>query len=211
MLTLGKCSFYRDSENLGIGRGLGLCDLRGQALCEGDVKFCECPEDLKRQLSEQRKQGLADAEAENRKKGLCRFRVLIVDDDESVRKVVATYLATQGHQVAAASDGMKALNGIHRNRYDAVITDIVMPGLDGISLIKEVLSLYPKLPIMVMTGYGKDYSTEDALKAGALEFIGKPFGYDEFVLRFNKMMEDHEMLCRMEVSQSESALRAQTG
>jgi DNA-binding response OmpR family regulator len=93
-----------------------------------------------------------------------------------------------------------------QNRCDAVITDIVMPEKDGITLTKELLSMYPKLPIMVMTGFSQEHPTESALSAGARDFIKKPFSIDEFILRFNKMMRDHEMLCQIEAEHNERFL-----
>jgi FixJ family two-component response regulator len=78
-----------------------------------------------------------------------------------------------------------------------------MPEMDGIALTKELLNLYPEIPIMVMTGYSEKYPPESVLTAGARDFIGKPFSYNEFVLRFNKMMTDHEISLEIESKQRE--------
>jgi diguanylate cyclase (GGDEF)-like protein len=77
-------------------------------------------------------------------------------------------------------------------KYDALITDIVMPEMDGIALTKELSKHYQNLPVMVMTGHTEDYSAETAIASGAREFISKPFSITEFILRFNKMMHDHK-------------------
>jgi FixJ family two-component response regulator len=75
---------------------------------------------------------------------------------------------------------------------------------------KELLSLYPKLPIVVMIGHSKEHSTESALLAGARDFIEKPFTIDEFILRFNKMMRDQGILSQMEAKQNEMFLHLET-
>lgn len=74
---------------------------------------------------------------------------------------------------------------------------MVMPHMDGITFTKELVKLYPDLPIMIMTGHADEHSSESAIAAGAREFIKKPFPLDEFIIRFDKMMRDHETLCKI--------------
>ena len=78
--------------------------------------------------------------------------------------------------------------------YDAVITDVVMPEMDGIALTQEIAKKYPDLPVMVMTGFSDEFSAQKAISAGAREFIKKPFSITEFSLRVNKMLRDQEIL-----------------
>lgn len=206
ILIFKKCSFYRTNETLSRGRGLGYCDLFGEAPCEGDVQFCEDPNALRKQLLElKNSKGEEDQEKKSSK-----CRVLVVDDQEQMRNLVVALLSEQGHQCITAGNGSEALNKINQNKFDAVITDIVMPQMDGIALTKELLTLYPNLPIMVITGYSKEYPTELAITAGARDFIGKPFSIDEFILRFNKMMGDQAILCQMEAKQIEMVLHLQS-
>lgn len=205
MLIFKKCPFYRNSESLGRGRGLGHCDLGGEAICEGDIQFCDRSDDLRKQLSEKKKKEDNKREG-NQKEKPFNYKVLVVDDQEPMRKLIVTLLSQQGHQCITASNGVEALNKMIQNRCDAVITDIVMPEKDGITLTKELLSMYPMLPILVMTAHSKEYSTESALMAGARDFIGKPFSIDEFILRFNKMMRDHAIFSQMEAKKNEMVL-----
>jgi CheY-like chemotaxis protein len=139
-----------------------------------------------------------------------KYRVLVVDDQEQIRNLIVTLLSEHGHQCVTAGNGSEALDKINQNKFDAVITDIVMPQMDGIALTKELLTLYPNLPIMVITGYSKGYPTELAITAGARDFIGKPFSNDEFIIRFNKMMGDQAILCQMEAKQIEMVLDLQS-
>jgi len=126
------------------------------------------------------------------------YRVLIVDDEEPVRKLIETLLSQRGHQCITVSNGLEALDKISKNIFDAVITDIVMPKMDGITLTKELLTRDQRLPVMVMTGYAGEYSAETAIASGAQEFINKPFSIAEFIIRFHKMMREHEILYEIE-------------
>ena len=120
------------------------------------------------------------------------YRVLVVDDEEQMRKLIATTLSQKGHQCVTANNGHEALVHIKGSKFDALVTDIVMPEMDGIILIKELLKYDQSLPSMVMTGYTDDYSAETAIASGAREFISKPFSVPEFIIRFDKMMRDHK-------------------
>jgi diguanylate cyclase (GGDEF)-like protein len=119
------------------------------------------------------------------------YKVLIVDDDESIRNLMVTLLVQKGHHCETATNGLEALDKISKTEIDAVITDVVMPKMDGISLTEELLKRYQNLPIMTVTGYAEEYSAETAMASGAREFIKKPFSNTEFIIRFDKMMREH--------------------
>ncbi len=138
-----------------------------------------------------------------------KYKILVVDDSDLVRKLVVNVLSDQGHQCLTAGDGADALNKAHQIKFDAVITDIVMPVMNGIRLTRELLRLQHRLPIMIMTAYSQEYPTELAIAAGAREFIGKPFRNDEFVLRFNKMMRDQEISHQIDAKQRDMLFRVQ--
>ena len=137
------------------------------------------------------------------------YRVLVVDDEEPIRKLIATMLSQQGHQCITASNGIEALDKIMEAKFDALITDIVMPEMDGIALTKEMVKLYPDLPILIITGHAEEYSAKSAIAAGAREFIKKPFSLLEFIIRFDKMMRDHETLCKMKEKYSKMLFNLQ--
>jgi CheY-like chemotaxis protein len=187
-----------------MGKGLGFCDFDGsQSVCDGDVGFCEKPDALRKHFwDEKRKEegGTTKKESLDLKKiGMLNmksspYKVLIVDDEESIRSLIVTLLTKEGHSCTTAIDGGEVLNKLNSDRFDAVITDIIIGVMDGLTLTKEILGTYPRLPVMVMTGYIDDYSAEEAIEAGAQEFIKKPFSINEFDLRFRKMMRDHKIL-----------------
>jgi two-component system cell cycle response regulator len=119
------------------------------------------------------------------------YKVLIVDDEESMRSLMVTLLAQKRHQCETAMNGLEALDKISKTKFDVVITDIVMPEMDGISLTKELSKRFQSLPVMIITGYTEEYSAETAMASGAREFIKKPFSTTEFIIRFDKMMREH--------------------
>jgi two-component system, cell cycle response regulator len=120
------------------------------------------------------------------------YRILIADDEELVRNFLVSLFSKYGHSCETAKDGIEALEKIKKNSFDSAVIDIVMPLMDGITLTRELVNLYPDLPIMVMTGHADEHSAESAIAAGAREFIKKPFSLDEFILRFGKMMRDRK-------------------
>jgi CheY-like chemotaxis protein len=210
MSNVGSCPFYRVPVNLNIGRGLGHCDLEGsQAICEGDSQCCDKPDAMRKQLLEQKKKISNGARDENHGKDPLRCKVLVVDDEEPMRKLIVALLSEKGHECITANNGAEAVNKVYQNKFDAVITDIAMPEMDGLTLTKTLLSIYPNLPIMVMTGYASEYSPESVITAGARDFVEKPFSFDEIILRFNKMMYDHQVLLRMQEKLKEGFLGSQ--
>ncbi|MGZ6239554.1 MAG: response regulator, partial [Syntrophales bacterium] len=124
--------------------------------------------------------------------GSTHYKILVVDDEEPIRKLIATILSQKGHQCVTADNGLEALDKIMEAKYDAIIADIVMPEMDGIALTKELSNHHQNFPVMVITGHTEDYSAETAIASGAREFISKPFSASEFIIRFDKMMRDRK-------------------
>ncbi len=199
--SINRCPYYRDSERGSMGMGLGFCDLDGfHTICDGDVGFCEKPDQLKTQLNKRKK--LNGSNTENHQllerldvmdQNLASYDVLIIDDDPQIRSLLVNILSSKGQSCEQASNGSEALKKLEEKGFDVIISDIVMPGMDGITLMGEIFKKYPDLPVMIMTGHSHEYSAEMAIRSGAREFIKKPFTISEFLLRFTKMMREHEM------------------
>jgi DNA-binding response OmpR family regulator len=134
---------------------------------------------------------------ENLRMESSKYTILVVDDEELIRRLIVTFLSQQGHCCVTAIDGGDALDHMGGNKIDAVITDIKMPKMDGIILTREISTKYPGLPVMVMTAFDEEYSAGIAISAGAREFIKKPFSLDELAIRLHKMIVDSETLKRM--------------
>jgi CheY-like chemotaxis protein len=126
-----------------------------------------------------------------------KYTILVVDDEEVMRNLIVTFLSKLGHLCLTAINGVDALDKMKGNKVDAVVTDIKMPEMDGMTLTSEILNQYPGLPIMVMTAFDEEYSAGVAIFAGAREFIKKPFSLDEFAIRLHKMINDSDSLRRL--------------
>src|SRR5262245_33306043 len=103
--------------------------------------------------------------------------ILVVDDDRSTRKLISTVLRQEGHQVVEACDGAIALEILQPLRCDLVITDFVMPKLNGLGLVEQLHSLQPQMPIIFITGYLSAVSDRTIVDEAA-EFLPKPFELD---------------------------------
>jgi two-component system, cell cycle response regulator CpdR len=102
-------------------------------------------------------------------------RILVADDEEAVREFVTRALRHQGYEVEAAEDGLQALEVLARQPFDLLVTDIVMPGLDGIELALKVSKDYPDTVILMMTGYAHEKQRAYGLESLIHQVISKPF------------------------------------
>jgi two-component system, chemotaxis family, chemotaxis protein CheY len=134
---------------------------------------------------------------EDRRKKPRKYTILVVDDQESLRNLIGTFLSKLGHSCVTAIDGVDALDKMKGNKIDAVVSDIKMPNMDGITLTSEISRQYPELPIMIMTAFEKEDTAGLAICAGARDFIKKPFSLNEFSVRLHKMINDSEAQKRM--------------
>jgi DNA-binding NtrC family response regulator len=100
------------------------------------------------------------------------IRILVVDDDTQLLDLLVDTLDAVGYQVEGATDGIEALDKLKEGRYHLMITDIKMPGMDGITLLKKARRYYPDLPVLFITGYG---APEIIGRASADGFLAKPF------------------------------------
>jgi len=112
-------------------------------------------------------------------------RVLIVDDDRAILKVLASQLAQDGIRTFEAESGEQALALLDSQPVDVVLTDLRMPGMDGMTLLTRIARSWPEVPVIVLTAYGSIQLAVETMKAGAADFIIKPFDRDEvlFVVR----------------------------
>ena len=105
--------------------------------------------------------------------------LLIVDDEVNIRRVLSAMLKREGYEVSAAGDGEQALAVLARSPVDVVITDLVMPRLGGLELLKRVGSDFPDVPVIMITAHGTVDTAVEAMKAGAFDYITKPFDQEE--------------------------------
>jgi DNA-binding response OmpR family regulator len=102
-------------------------------------------------------------------------RILVAEDDNAVQNFVSRALAHRGHEVTAVDDGSQALEALGDDCFDLLITDIVMPGLDGIGLALKVAQEYPAVSVLLMTGYSEECKRANGLESLICKVITKPF------------------------------------
>src|SRR5258707_1640134 len=106
-------------------------------------------------------------------------KVLVVDDEQNLRKVLAAMLRRNGYDVTVASDGEQGLAEFHKNGADIVVTDLVMPKLGGMDILKSVNASDPDVPVIIITAHGTVDSAVEAIKLCAFDYITKPFDQAE--------------------------------
>lgn len=106
-------------------------------------------------------------------------RILLAEDEAGVREFVSRALGLAGHKITAVEDGLEALDALGENEFDLLLTDIVMPGLDGIALALKVGADYPDLPVLLMSGYAVERQRAHNLDALVHRVIPKPFSLRE--------------------------------
>lgn len=104
-----------------------------------------------------------------------RPRILVVDDEQAVRDLLAKTLTMADYDVDAAPDGATAIDRMRAVEYDLLITDLKMPGMDGLSVIREARRATPDLPVIIITGYSTEASAIEAINLGVAGYLTKPF------------------------------------
>ena len=117
-------------------------------------------------------------------------RILVVDDDESLRRITALQLEEEGYQVKVASSAEDALIILARSPQDLVITDLKMPGVSGVQLLKQIRTDYPETIVILVTAFGTVESAVEAMKLGACDYITKPVNPDNLRLVVARSLEN---------------------
>ncbi len=131
--------------------------------------------------------------AEHRATTPVRARVVVADDEASARSGLATLLREEGFEVAVAEDGLKALALVQENAPDVLITDLRMPGLDGIELLRRVREIDPDIIVVLMTAFAEVETAVRAMHEGAEHYLTKPLQIDELVLVLGRALERRKL------------------
>jgi DNA-binding NtrC family response regulator len=145
--------------------GLGPTDGRARDL----TPYCERP------ARESPKLRVLTSGGKERTTEMDRHRVLVVDDEAVVRQGIQRILEQEGFSVETSSSGYAALQRIQQEEFDLVITDLRMPGMSGVEVLKTVRILQPEVPVIIITGYAAVDSAVEVMKHGAFDYIAKPF------------------------------------
>lgn len=106
-------------------------------------------------------------------------RILVVDDEESIREFLEIMLKKEGYEVTTAEDGARAKDILSKKSFDMIISDLQMPNMTGIELLKHVKESYPETVFMLITAFGTTETAVEAMKMGAYDYVTKPFKIDE--------------------------------
>lgn len=121
-------------------------------------------------------------------------RILVVDDEEVVCRFLKRLLSGSGHQVETSFSGQDAIARLEQDSFDLVITDLKMPGVDGIGVLRRAKELDPFCEVMVITAYASVESAVEVMKLGAYDYISKPFNVDRIRLIVEKALEKRRLL-----------------
>ncbi|WP_071435478.1 response regulator transcription factor [Bacillus kwashiorkori] len=120
-------------------------------------------------------------------------KILVVDDDASIRKLIKLYLINDGYSVDIASDGIEALQLLEKNEYDLIILDIMMPRLDGVATCLKIREKNT-MPIIFLSAKGEELDKIEGLTVGADDYITKPFGSMELLARVKAQLRRYKKL-----------------
>jgi two-component system response regulator PilR (NtrC family) len=121
-------------------------------------------------------------------------RILIADDEENIRKTLAYFLREEGYQCDVAASGELALERVRAGGIDLVLTDVRMPGMDGVELMKQVHQWSPESLVVLMTAFASVETAVAALRAGAADYFLKPLDFDELAVRIRTLVQRQELL-----------------
>ena len=123
-----------------------------------------------------------------------RAKILVVDDEAAIRESLCDWLSDVGYEVLTAENGPQALEIIEREKLGIVITDLVMPGMDGIELMKTAKNILPNIEVIIITAYGSIPTAISAMREGAYDYIEKPFCPERAELLIEKLVERQKLV-----------------
>jgi len=126
-------------------------------------------------------------------------KILLVDDEPSILSSFSLDFRYEGYKVSTASAGEKAIDALRTGHFDLLITDLVMPGIDGIGVLQAAKKINPDISSIILTGYGDMSSAVEALRLGADDYLIKPCDFDELLLRVKRCLEKKEMTRKLKL------------
>ncbi len=138
--------------------------------------------------------------------------ILVVDDEKYIREGLCAALGMDGYEGVEAEDGQQAWNLINKTPVDLVITDLKMPKMSGIDLLKRIYTTYPTIPVIVLTGHGTIEEAVDAMQNGAVDFLTKPVNLDHLSVLIKKCLSNKDLADKnQELKQELDALKLRNG
>ena len=119
--------------------------------------------------------------------------VLVIDDDRSVADTIVDWLNRRGFEAVAAYGGGAGLEKFRQGRFDLVITDLMMPDIDGMAVLENITSVARQVVVLMITGFADAEKAAEAFKKGAYDFIPKPLSFQAFEVIINRAVEHHRV------------------
>ena len=126
-----------------------------------------------------------------------KLKVLVVDDEADICKVIQFLLEREGYSVVCACSGKEAIEAIHKDNFNAILTDWKLGGLDGLAMLKKVREITPITPVIIMSAFGSHESVTEATRCGAAAYVIKPFVNEELKQTLRSIVERNRVLREM--------------
>ena len=127
------------------------------------------------------------------------MKILLVDNDPSILKTLTDLIIGFGYEPVTAKSGFEAIEKLDNGFFDIVLTDMAMQGMDGMELLKYIHNNYPHIKVMITTGCDRSFSYTDVIRAGASDFISKPFNTDELQAKLNRLVSEINLMHQLEL------------
>lgn len=133
-------------------------------------------------------------------------KILVVDDELGIRDLLSSELRAHDFYVATASNGVEAVDRVKKEKFNLVISDVMMPRMDGLDMLDAVKKIDPDIEVIMSTGYGTIETAVAAMKRGAYDFVQKPFNLDEILALVGKALEKNDLKAMLGVYESSKAI-----
>lgn len=126
-------------------------------------------------------------------------KILVIDDERSIRSTLKDILEYEKYQVDLAEDGQQGIDLIRKNEYDIILCDIKMPGMDGIEVLQKVQILAPDVPVVMISGHGNIDTAVESIKKGAFDYIEKPLDLNRLLITIRNAMDKSNLITETKV------------
>ncbi len=116
-------------------------------------------------------------------------KILVTDDEQKIREMIRKYAEFEGFTVEEAKDGFDAVNKADQDNFDLIVMDVMMPGLDGFSAVKEIKKKKPNIPVIMLSALGEEYDKIHGFDLGVDDYVVKPFSTKELMMRIHAILK----------------------
>jgi len=136
-------------------------------------------------------------------------KILIIDDERSIRNTLKDILSFEKHHVDTAEDGIIGLKMIEENEYDVIFCDIKMPQMDGIEVLEKIIETHPEIPVVMISGHGNIDTAVEAIKKGAFDYIAKPLDLNRIMVTLRNALDKNNLVVQTKTLKSKVDVRYQ--